>query len=204
MDKRKEYETILRTYPKTISKDQMYKICHISKSTCLYLLEKKLVPCIDTGKKTHRFYIRIEDVINYLEDRETNPQKYVKVKSKTIQKSHPLFWDIYALPDIDKDFKNYMKHYYETLFRKEPEVLETMQIAEITGYAKNSVMKWGDSGKLWRVMIKKKYLTPKNLFVDFLCSDYFVKIKVKSKKHIEMNKIIYEAYVESKQKSFLN
>lgn len=200
MDKRKEYETILKTYPKTISKDQMYKICHISKSTCLYLLEKKLVPCIDTGKKTHRFHIRIEDVINYLEDRETDPQKYVKPKSKKIQKPCPLFWNIYALPDIDNDFKDYMKHYYEILLREFPEVLETLQITAITGYAKNSVMKWGDSGKLWRVMIKKKYLTPKNLFIDFLCSDYFVKIKVKSDKHIEMNKKIYEAYVESKQK----
>ena len=55
MNKRKEYETILKTYPKTISKDQMYKICHISKSTCLYLLDSLALPFWGIGMKTDIF-----------------------------------------------------------------------------------------------------------------------------------------------------
>lgn len=38
--------------PNIITKDQMYRICHISKKTCLFLLESGLVPNIDSGKKT--------------------------------------------------------------------------------------------------------------------------------------------------------
>lgn len=31
---------ILQQYPEYITKDQMYRICHISKKTCLFLLER--------------------------------------------------------------------------------------------------------------------------------------------------------------------
>ena len=54
---------ILQQYPEYITKDQMYRICHISKKTCLFLLESGLVPNIDSGKKTRRFKIKTVDVI---------------------------------------------------------------------------------------------------------------------------------------------
>lgn len=56
---------ILQQYPEYITKDQMYRICHISKKTCLFLLESGLVPNIDSGKKTRRFKIKTVDVIQY-------------------------------------------------------------------------------------------------------------------------------------------
>lgn len=61
---------ILQQYPEYITKDQMYRICHISKKTCLFLLESGLVPNIDSGKKTRRFKIKTVDVIQYLKDRD--------------------------------------------------------------------------------------------------------------------------------------
>ena len=42
---------ILQQYPEYITKDQMYRICHISKKTCLFLLESGLVPNIDAPVK---------------------------------------------------------------------------------------------------------------------------------------------------------
>lgn len=38
--------------PDIITKDQLYQICHISKSTALYLLRSGKIPCEYTGKKT--------------------------------------------------------------------------------------------------------------------------------------------------------
>ena len=61
--RRKAYDEIRKQYPETISKDQFYRIAHISKATALYLLQSGLVPCIDSGKKTRRYTIRTEDVI---------------------------------------------------------------------------------------------------------------------------------------------
>ena len=38
--------------PDVITKDQLYRICHISKSTALYLLQSGKIPCEYTGRKT--------------------------------------------------------------------------------------------------------------------------------------------------------
>ena len=48
--RRKAYDEIRKQYPETISKDQFYRIAHISKATALYLLQSGLVHCIDSGK----------------------------------------------------------------------------------------------------------------------------------------------------------
>ena len=72
----KKFDAIRKSYPETISKDQFYRIAHISKATALHLLQNGLVPCRDTGKKTRRYTIRTEDVITYLIDREIRPEKY--------------------------------------------------------------------------------------------------------------------------------
>ena len=72
----KYYEAIRREYPETISKDQFYRIAHISKATALHLLQHGLVPCKDTGKKTRRYTIRTDDVIFYMIDRELHPEVY--------------------------------------------------------------------------------------------------------------------------------
>ena len=71
---------ILQQYPEYITKDQMYRICHISKKTCLFLLESGLVPNIDSGKKTRRFKIKTVDVIQYLKDRD-DTQSYSKLQT---------------------------------------------------------------------------------------------------------------------------
>ena len=55
--------------PDIITKDQLYRICHISKSTARYLLQSGKIPCYYTGKQTRCYQIKKEDVIAYLEDR---------------------------------------------------------------------------------------------------------------------------------------
>ena len=45
------YESIRREYPEVITKDQFYRIAHISKATALFLLQSGKVPCKDSGKK---------------------------------------------------------------------------------------------------------------------------------------------------------
>ena len=49
--------------PDVITKDQLYRICHICKSTALYLLQSGKVPCEYTGRKTRCYKIKKADVI---------------------------------------------------------------------------------------------------------------------------------------------
>ena len=67
---------IEKTYPEFVTKEQFYKIAHISKATAQWLLQSKLVPCYDSGKKTHRYTIRTKNIIAYLKERAKNPHKY--------------------------------------------------------------------------------------------------------------------------------
>ena len=62
--------------PEIITKDQLYKICHISKSTALYLLRSGKIPCEYNGKKTRCYKIKKKDVIKYLENRKVFPECY--------------------------------------------------------------------------------------------------------------------------------
>ena len=56
--------------PDTLSKEQFYKICHISKKTASDLLNSGKVPCIKSDKRTHKFKIRKSDAIEYLKHKE--------------------------------------------------------------------------------------------------------------------------------------
>ena len=49
------YEYLREQYPEIISKDQLYRICHISKRKARWLLENGIIPCEDSGKQTRRF-----------------------------------------------------------------------------------------------------------------------------------------------------
>lgn len=79
--KLREYAYLRKEYPEIITKEQFYKIAHISKATALYLLTSGKVPCVDSGKKTRKYKIRLDDVIAYLVDRDLHPEKYEAVQS---------------------------------------------------------------------------------------------------------------------------
>ena len=68
-----DYTYLYEEYPEVISADQLYRICHISKRKAKWLLEHGYIPCEDSGKKTRRYKIRLNDVIDYLLTLEAAP-----------------------------------------------------------------------------------------------------------------------------------
>ena len=104
---------ILQQYPEYITKDQMYRICHISKKTCLFLLESGLVPNIDSGKKTRRFKIKTVDVIQYLKDRDDYPELFKApdgfYKGKGGDKKAPSFDEVFTQEDLIRMSQYYKK-----------------------------------------------------------------------------------------------
>ena len=182
------YETILAAYPLYMTKEQMYQICHISKRTCLFLLESGLVPCQDSGKKTRRFRIYTEDVIRYLEDREVHPELYKPPVGFYNQK----FKNTSAPTPLTQDDIQFMRKFYEAKLGKYPDVLSSKQISSFTGYDTTSVNIWCDKNKLKHFYIKRKNLVPKPYLIDFLVSWDYIGIGVKSKKHKNMNKKLWK------------
>lgn len=130
------YSELLQQFPEYMTKNQMYKVCHISKKTCLFLLENGLVPCIDSGKKTRRFKIETNAVIHYLEDRDLRPELYrppegfYKKKQSELNRA------------LTEDDLLIMRQFYEAALKRYPDVLTTKQISEFTGYGESSVVRW--------------------------------------------------------------
>lgn len=56
-----------------LSADELYRYLHISKRKLKFLLENSYIPCIDTGKKTHRFLIKTSDAEEFKHKMETVP-----------------------------------------------------------------------------------------------------------------------------------
>ena len=165
--------------PDIITKDQLYQICHISKSTALYLLRSGKIPCEYTGKKTRCYKIKKADVITYLEKRKVFPESY----------SAPAGWykGNYAVKmnaEVPEQTLKNMKLYYTELFAQYPDVLTATEISKIVGYGTTSINNWCNNGHLKAFKRNNMNHIPKVYLIEFFCSKYFRTITRKSDWHI--------------------
>lgn len=153
-----KYDHLLKEYPSVISKEQLYKILHISKRKATYLLEHGVIPCSDTGKKTRRFKVKITDVVSYLEKGSDKivPNGIFSSKTKC---------SVEAKPVISKAELNKM---IEEKLAEAPDTMTIAQIAKTLDYGRKTVDKWIRVGKIKAVRNYDGYIVPKMWLVEFL------------------------------------
>lgn len=167
--------------PEIIGKEQLYKICHISKQTARYLLQSGKIPCECSGKKTRCYKIRKQDVITYLENRRVFPESY----------SAPAGWYRHGCyptrmsGDVPLVVLEDMHEYYGELLEDFPDVLGTEMISQLTGYCTTSINNWCSKGYLKSFKKANRNHIPKVYLIDFFCSPYFRTITRKSEWHIK-------------------
>lgn len=167
--------------PDILTKEQFYQICHISKSTALYLLRSGKVPCEDSGKKTRRYRIKKEDAKRYLENRENTPEFYTVPRNWYVRnKVNMIDEEICTITSKD------MERYYQRILKGLPDVLSVIDVIRITGYCKSTVNVWCSKGLLKSFRIGNANRIPKACLLTFLCSSYFGNIPRKSSCHIAM------------------
>lgn len=175
-----DYSYLLEEYPPTISMDQLYKICHVSKRKAKWLLEHGVIPCRDTGKKTRRFTIKTMDVIKFLK----------KQESGKIKNMPPL--GIFASKNPNRK-TNYIKvspSVFANLLKEQwllkPDALNTKQVSELLGYTTTTVTKWIKTEKLKAVPYQRGYLIPKEWLICYLSKTINDNQVCKSEKHIKL------------------
>lgn len=165
--------------PDVITKEQFYRICHISKSTALYLLKSGAVPCEYSGKKTRCYKIKKDDVKKYLESKGKLPEFYVA----------PRGW--YANSPtkppcaLSEDTANKLYAYYTKLLSDYKDLIFAQDIVKLTGYAKATINGWCAKGLLKSFEKENKYYIPKVFLIEFFCSTYFRSIIRKTSWHIQ-------------------
>ena len=182
-----EIEAIRRTYPRIVSKDQVYRICHISKATALYLLQSGLIPCVDSGKKTRRYRVELDDVIAYLQNREIDPFSYKPPENYYVAKSHPAS-PHHKQAHIPNDLIPGARSFFEDKLQKFNDVLTTTQVSKFLGYSKTTVVNWYEKQEIKCFFIKNKLIFPKEYLIDFIVSDRCNYIHLKSNRHIALIK----------------
>ncbi|MCX7715212.1 MAG: hypothetical protein N2171_05760 [Clostridia bacterium] len=172
------YSFLIDRYPEYVTKDQFYKICHISKNTARYYLENGFIPCIDFGKKTRRYKIAIKDIVLFLEDRDKNPEKYYlpnhynnpflpgSIRRYKFKPRPDLYKYHYKLKGINevKDYKQYL----ELQFADYPDMLTGKQIQQVTGHSKDTVISWCKSDKVKYIRCRNAYLLQKKSVISYL------------------------------------
>ena len=175
----KEHAINWDAVPDVITKDQLYRICHISKSTALYLLQSGKIPCEYTGRKTRCYKIKKEDVIAYLENRKVFPESY----------SAPAGWykgdyTVQMEEQVPQIVLEHLRLYYTELLSGYPDVLTTQTVSKITGYGKTAINNWCNQGHIKSFRKNNVNHIPKVYLVEFFCSTYFRTITRKSPWHI--------------------
>lgn len=186
-EKLEYYESIRRQYPEVISKDQFYRIAHISKATALFLLQSGKVPCKDSGKKTRRYKIRTDDVILYMIDREVNPANYRAPDCWYKERSgHYNSRVTYRnqLSEMDEETQEAFHAYITSQLDDYDDLMTIAEASEFIGYCDTSFHRWCNDKLLKAFNISGKFLIPKISLADFLVSQYSFDITRKTWKHL--------------------
>lgn len=175
------------TYPEVITKDQFYRICHVSKRTATYILDSGFVPCTNSGKKTRKYKIRLDDVISFLEKREENPFFYKAPNNyyKDNKKSKVRYANALNTNRLMR-YRKMLRAYFEQALSSCEDVLTPKGVEAITGYSYKSVTRWCTNKELRSFLIFNKFKIPKEYLIDYLTSDRGILIAKKSEKHIQM------------------
>ena len=147
----------LEQYPEIMNKEQLRKVCHISKRTAHYLLQFNLIPHVCNGKKT-RWY------------------KYGNVDVKP--------YKIRIQPPLPNDPQK-TRRYYESKLASYPDVIDVGAVVEFTGYNRHTVCEWIRFGKLRALALQHKYMIPKCYLIDWLSTDEHNATLRKSRRHID-------------------
>lgn len=149
-----------------VTKDEFYKICGISKKTARKLLIDRKIQFEKCSTGSTYFYkIPLSEVERY---------KQEKLRGKIINEKQSMKIRLY--------FKKKLKGYGD--------VINLLDICVVTGYGKEGVRKWINSGKLLGVISKGSFKIAKEDLLDFLTSSYYQNIVRKSDVHKEDEKVI--------------
>lgn len=170
MQRNEDIKQRLQGYPSYISKEQLCKICRISKRTALRLLEDGSIPCKSNGKQTRKYQIALADVEAFLLKR----QARIKINPREAR-------NVYR--PMSAEMKSLLPHIVTDWLEPYPDVLSVDEVVQITGYGSSSVVKWCKKENLQHYCIGRKFFVPKTWLQEFMLSERFWGIHVKSHIH---------------------
>lgn len=150
-----------------LSADELYRYLHISKRKLKFLLENEYIPCIDTGKKTHRFLIKASDAEDFKRKMDTEPgflsELYGQFNSGIYKPRKKL---IEPTPENCRALQKFLTERWADY----PDALPTKLAAELIGCAPQRVGDWMRKGVISSVNISGVRYCGKVEFIAYCAS----------------------------------
>ena len=166
-------EKLRERYPDYVSLEQFRIICRTAKRTASYLLTSGIVPAIDTGKKTCRWRINVEDVIAYLSKVDKIDEVTVSsvINHKTVYPKvlRKTFTDRIKTIPAETQIEFLEQKYYDY-----PDAMTTTEMANIATLEPTTIMKYVKSGKITALRTCSMQLIPKLYAFQFMVSQLFI------------------------------
>jgi len=178
-----DHKTLLDQYPDFISLDELRRVCRISPKSARYLVEHGIIPAIDTGRITWRYKIAIKDVITYLSNRERLGSMIPPgaVSSHIRDRQNPHISNRKSFSQMVAAGEEWeVAEYFAFIYAEYDEVLTTVDVIEMTGLEKSTVLKLLKAGKIKSIESRPKYLIPKQYLMEFVVSWHFLEARTKS------------------------
>lgn len=177
-----DYSFLRDQYPEVITMDQLYRICHISKRKARWLLENGVIPCEDSGKKTRRFKIKLDDVIEFLKLRDAGALD--DVMPVGISSSEEYGYQP-RQPRTRLD-NGALQVFILDCWVDAPDMLTIPQTASLCGYSEATLVQWFQKALLVGVRYRGMILISKGSLAGWLASDAGQNIRRKSIVHQEL------------------
>ena len=158
---------------KIVGLEQVRVILHIGKRKAKYLLENGIIPCKNTGKKTHQYRVKVSDILEY-------KKKQHSFKVGMFSSCHT------ETPKREDSFylrRSVALKFYKKLLKKEDDTLTVEDICNITGYEKKAVYRWIEHNWLPDRKVMGKIFVSKQDLLRFLSSRRYAQIVQKSTLH---------------------
>ena len=177
----KNYDELRAQYPEYVSLDQLTKICRIAKRNARYLVVNGIIPAEDTGQKTWRYKIELEDVIDYLIRREEMGSMIPRGITSQRKGNRKCFAQLVELGRV-RDIATYFKSIYSDY----DDVLTVADIVKMTGLDKSTVTKLLKQGVIKSITANPKYLIPKQYLLEFVATPRFIEYRTNSEHFLKI------------------
>ena len=158
-----------------VTQEQVRQMLHISKRKAKYLLDNGIIPCVNTGKKTRQYRVKVSDIEYYMH----HPYDFTVGMFPSGSTYKPVKKEAVRLDE------EVVSKYYLKLLSKANDMLSVQEVSELTGYSTSAIYRWIERGFLKSMMFLGKHLIRKENLHSFLISPTYVIFPQKSMKHLE-------------------
>jgi excisionase family DNA binding protein len=163
--------------------EEFCKTIHAAKRTGRYLIVNGIVPAIDTGRRTWRYRIHIDDVAEYL----CKKKQYGSMIPKgelTSRKNKVVKRRSYSLV-VKAGGESEVADYFSKICSDKPDVLTVEDSVEMTGLCKKTVLRMLRAGQIRHLAIGRAYRIPKAYFLEFVGSWRFIGLWSNAEEFVE-------------------